>query len=95
MEKNRPKVGILIFVIRDGKVLLGKRKGPIGDGMWGLPGGHLEFGEKWTDSAKRELLEETGLVAESMHLLSIINDPLPADNSHYIHISFLADDFFG
>ena len=60
-EKNRPKVGVGVIVIKDGKILLGKRKGPHGGGFWAFPGGHLEFNESLEDCARREVLEETGI----------------------------------
>lgn len=61
MSSNRPLIGIGVIVVRDGRVLLGKRRGAHGAGDWALPGGHLEFGESVADCAARELLEETGL----------------------------------
>ncbi len=45
MENKRPKVGLGVLIFKDGKVLLGKRKGAHGEGTWCPPGGHLEFGE--------------------------------------------------
>ena len=82
-------VGVNIIVIRDDKILLGKRKNVYGDGLWGMPGGHLEFSEGMAEAAKRELLEETGLTAEAFSYVNLFNDKL--DNSrHYLHVSFLA-----
>lgn len=56
-----PQVGVGVLILRDGKVLLGRRKGSHGAGCWSAPGGHLEFGEAVEDCALREALEETGL----------------------------------
>jgi 8-oxo-dGTP diphosphatase len=56
MEK-RPAVGVAAIVTKNGKVLLGKRKGAHGEGSWAFPGGHLEFNESIEDCAKREVFE--------------------------------------
>ena len=42
-------------------VLMVKRKGPLGAGLWALPGGHVNPGEEAVKAAKRELEEETNL----------------------------------
>lgn len=63
-----PRVGVGVVVIHGKKILLGKRKNSHGEGEWAFPGGHLEFGESVQECAKRELLEETGLVALSCKL---------------------------
>ncbi|WP_134596929.1 NUDIX domain-containing protein, partial [Pseudomonas aeruginosa] len=39
-----PQVGVGVLILRDGKVLLGRRKGSHGAGCWSAPGGHLELG---------------------------------------------------
>ena len=83
-----------MFVIQDGKLLLGKRKGSYHDGEWGLPGGHLEMREKIMDGAKRELEEETGLIAEELHFELVQND-IRQDNNHYIHFGIVADSVKG
>lgn len=44
------------------RVLLGKRWRAAGEGQWALPGGHVEWNETPLVTARRELLEETGLV---------------------------------
>jgi ADP-ribose pyrophosphatase YjhB (NUDIX family) len=47
-----------------------KKSGPY-KGLWGLPGGAIEFGETPEEALKRELLEETALAAVQLDLLSI------------------------
>ncbi len=95
MDKPHIKVGVAILIKRNNKILLGKRLAQAGFGQWGLPGGHLEFGESLTDAAKRELLEETGLTVDSLKFTNIVNDPRLTDDQHYIHLLFLADGVHG
>ena len=60
-------------VVRDGRrVLLQKRTD---NGLWGLPGGALEAGERVHDGAIREVREETGYEVEIGPLLSISTEP--------------------
>lgn len=59
---NNTSVGII--VVRDQRLLLLERKKfPVG---FACPAGHLEPGESYEDAARRELKEETGLVASSL-----------------------------
>lgn len=92
MEKVT-KVACDIFVLKEGKLLLGIRKGGYGAGDWGLPGGHLEWGEKLEDCAIRELKEETGITVDSLKLATITEEARKTD--HYIHFVFLLDNFEG
>ena len=64
---NRPLllVGTSVIVVQDRMILLQKRADT---GDWGYPGGYLEPGETPEQSAARELLEETGLVANHLEL---------------------------
>ena len=48
---DRPKVGIGVIIIKDSKVLMGKRKGLHGAGFWHFTGGHLELNESIEDCA--------------------------------------------
>lgn len=48
-------------VIHKGRLLLIKRGGDQGRGLWALPGGFLEPGLTLLENIKKELLEETGL----------------------------------
>ena len=56
-----PRIGVGVLVMRDGRVLLGRRRGSHGEGEWAPPGGRLEAGESVEECARRELAEETGL----------------------------------
>ncbi|MBS0622445.1 MAG: NUDIX domain-containing protein [Verrucomicrobia bacterium] len=92
--KQRPKVGVGAVVVKDNKVLLGKRKGAHGAGMWSTPGGHLEFGETVEECAGRELAEEAGLKALSLRPGTWVNNVLEADK-HYVTIFVFVDSFEG
>jgi 8-oxo-dGTP diphosphatase len=94
MHPAIPRVGVGIAVVKNGKVLLGKRKKAHGSGHWGFPGGHLEFGESVEDCAKRELAEETGLQAVSIRLSSWTSD-LIENTKHYITLLTFVDNFEG
>ena len=89
-KEQRPKVGIGVMIIKDGKVLLGKRKGSHGAGEFAWPGGHMEYMESFADCAKREVQEETGMEIENIRFLRLMNlkDYAP---KHYVDIGLLAE----
>lgn len=89
MARDLFSVGVDVFVVRDNKLLLGKRNHGYCAGTWGLPGGHLELKEATQECAARELLEETGIVTDGFDFLSVINNTKHTQ-THYIHFSFLA-----
>ncbi len=65
-----PLLGAIAVVIHDGNVLLAKRKKQPDAGMWGFPGGHVEWGETALAAAARELYEETGVQADPVDYLT-------------------------
>src|SRR3989338_1421190 len=96
MIKSKPAfpVGINVFIVKDNKLLLGKRKNALKGNAWCLPGGHLEYKELMEHTAARELEEETGLKAQKLTFENIVNDP-NNKGGHYIHIGFCADNVQG
>lgn len=44
-------------------------------GPWGIPGGAMDLGETLEETARRELYEETGLVAHELDLLDVRSGP--------------------
>jgi 8-oxo-dGTP diphosphatase len=84
-KKQRPKVGIGVMVLKDGKVLLGKRKGSHGIGEYSIPGGHLEHMESFEECAKRETLEETGIEVRNVRFVYLGNIKEYAPK-HYVQI---------
>ena len=80
-----------VAVIKDGKVLLGKRKGAHGEGSWTFPGGHLEFNESLEDCVRREVAEETDLKIKNIRKIAFTNDVFPMEGKHYITCYLAAD----
>lgn len=90
MEHERPKVGVGIVVVKDGKVLLCERLSSHGAGTHSLPGGHMEFGETFEETALRELKEETGLTdVEVTGLISVKSDRVY--DKHFVTIGMLGE----
>ncbi|MEZ8824576.1 NUDIX hydrolase [Vibrio sp. 10N.261.55.A7] len=92
---NEVRVGVAAVILRDGKVLLGERMGSHGANTWATPGGHLELGESIEACAKRETLEETGLVVESFRKLGFTNDIFDQENKHYVTLFVVASQSSG
>lgn len=90
---RRPVPATIAVVIRDGSVLLVRRANPPDAGLWGFPGGKIDYGETIEQAAVRELLEETGVVAEAGQVFTAV-DAFDRGRSeemraHYILIAVL------
>ncbi len=83
---NEPRVGVGVFIFKNGKFLVGHRKGSHGAGTWALPGGHLDFGESFEETSIREVQEENGLEIEDVQFGAVTNDIFEADQKHYVTI---------
>jgi len=69
----RPIPAVLAVVIRNGQVLLVQRANPPDAGLWGFPGGKVEYGETLLHAAERELLEETGVRATAQGVTGAVD----------------------
>ena len=70
-EESFPVVGAGVMILRENRILLGRRLSSLGRGTYGWCGGAMRRGEGIRETAQRELREETGLLAEGLTLLSI------------------------
>lgn len=64
--------GSVIVEDEKGRVLLQKRRD---NGCWGYAGGAVEMDEAVEDAARRELFEETGLIADELQLIDAFSGP--------------------
>lgn len=87
---QHPRVGIGVMILKDEKILLGKRKGSHGEGEYAFPGGHLEYMESFADCARREVGEECGIEINNIRFQCLANITQYALR-HYAHIGLVAD----
>lgn len=88
---NHARVGIGVFIFKDGKFLVGHRQGSHGAGTWALPGGHLEFGESFEETTVRETAEESGIEVNNIRFGAVTNDIFEEENKHFVTVWMIAD----
>ena len=86
---NAPGVGCGAAIVRDGRLLLVKRRRAPEAGHWSLPGGKVDFGESVADAVKREIREEVGLEIELLRSLGIV-EMIGVDDQHWVSPIYLA-----
>ena len=90
-----PRLAALAVTIRDGRVLLVRRRNPPDAGLWGFPGGHVEPGETGLQAAARELAEETGVAVTPRRYIEnvdvIRHDSDGALKHHFLLAAVLCD----
>ena len=78
---HRPLIMIgagAVIINKDNGILLQKRAD---NGFWGLPAGSMELGESFEACARREVMEETGLVMDKMELFATES----GSETHYVY----------
>ncbi|MDR1026566.1 MAG: NUDIX domain-containing protein, partial [Lactobacillus sp.] len=80
---NEDKIGVGIGVLlanEKGQFLLMKRNSKHATGTYAMPGGWLEFGEGFEQTAARELKEELGVEVGDVEVLGATNNLFPKEN---------------
>jgi 8-oxo-dGTP diphosphatase len=88
---GNPLPGVVVLVLKDDCVLLGKRgQGRFNPGQWCLPGGFIEYEEDFLTAGIREMKEETGLEIRTTGILSVVSNFLTPE-LHTLVIVLLAE----
>ena len=89
---DRPYVGVGAVIVRDGQVLIVKRKYDPLAGQWSIPGGAVEVGETLEASITREMLEETGLQIEVGPVIEVF-DRITREEDGRVRYHFVLVDY--
>ena len=84
-----PKVGVGVFVVHEGKILLVRRIMHPEIGKWSIPAGFIDQGEDPRETAVREALEETNLQVAVERLIDVYHNP-PSQGGASIFIMYQA-----
>ena len=88
---QRPGVGVGVFIIRNGKFLMILRHGAHGRGTWSVPGGWMELGESFKETAEREAMEEVGLKIKNIRFGAVTNTVFKKEDVHSVTIWLMSD----
>jgi mutator protein MutT len=100
-EKKKVGAGLGVILIKDGKILLGKRHSDPDKadsafrsaGEWCLPGGKLDWGETFEEGAIREVEEETGIIIKNPTVISVHN--FKNQYAHFMTVGLIAKEWKG
>ncbi len=89
-----PRVGASAAIFRGDEILLIQRGKGAFTGLWSLPGGHVEPGERAADAACREVREETGVEAV-IDALVTVHDVIHRDEAGVLRAHYLLTVYVG
>lgn len=95
MKNEDRKILTLCIIHQHPKVLLGMKKRGFGAGRWNGFGGKVNEGEEVMEAAKRELLEEAGIVIDKAKHVGILDFSWKGRPEILEVNIFKADDFHG
>ena len=86
-----PKIDVRAATIKEGKILLVKEAA---DGKWSMPGGWADVGDKPSEVAERETMEESGFIVKAQKLIGVFDanrSGRPLELFHAFKIIFLCE----
>lgn len=83
--KRKPRLGCALIIRDDnGRVLLARRAKKPFEGFWILPGGGIDFLEPYTETAKREAMEELSIEISDVEFFCLKEIISPPDEHRVI-----------
>ncbi|MGD8793179.1 MAG: NUDIX domain-containing protein [Anaerolineae bacterium] len=89
VQFRNPAPTVSVVIVEEGQVLLGKRGGPPGEGMWSFPAGYVEWDDDFLTAARQEAKEETGLEVELQSVVNVVSSFL-TPRYHFLSLYLLA-----
>jgi ADP-ribose pyrophosphatase YjhB (NUDIX family) len=87
-------VGVGVLISEEDRYLIIKRAVEPDKGLWTIPGGMVEIGERASDAAVREAKEETGLDVEITDLLDVVDKIIKEEDGrvrfHFVILDYRA-----
>ncbi len=90
-----PGLGVGLAILRDGKLLLYRRRKAPEAGFWNIVGGKVDHMEPAEQAARREAEEETGLSIGAIGFLAATEQIIDADRQHWVSLLYRTEDFSG
>lgn len=82
--------GVAVVIQNGGSILMLKRKGSHGAGLWACPGGWVDPGEHPVETCRRECLEEVDLDVYGLQIIDVTHDLFESEGVEDICIWYQA-----
>jgi ADP-ribose pyrophosphatase YjhB (NUDIX family) len=89
VNRSLPRGAAKVAIIERGKVLMVKARRGLTKGIWNLPGGFTGYGEHPEQSARREVIEETGIRVRLIRLVGIYSERFPNTGGYMFSFVYL------